>query len=352
MGGIEQKVEKVENLMNLGKYKDAVPIILDLFKQEEKNVSIPINIYDKFLKALSKISEEEKDYKIKFKIYITSFKYLKKKDKDELSSKIIDLFIDKSSTEIEKKKKLIDDLDEPELKYDMMKLLDNKIIEENSILPPTDIESIDKNISIFKDIYPRLQMKSSKKSIHNKIIDNYIKKSQKINENIMTLKDTYKINEQLEFLDKVSKSLKGECSDKDEINDAEALNYIQSLYTQGFSYLLMIEGIDLMNEQKFEDAYEKFSSIKEENERNEFQIEKKEIDCIKSIGKYYEDIENYVKALEYYKKNKKFKENEIRVEILSYFKSAKKCLDTKNYEEALNDFIKMYKVKKKYLKLN
>ena len=104
MGGIEQKVEKVENLMNLGKYKDAVPIILDLFKQEEKNVSIPINIYDKFLKALSKISEEEKDYKIKFKIYITSFKYLKKKDKDELSSKIIDLFIDKSSTEIEKKK--------------------------------------------------------------------------------------------------------------------------------------------------------------------------------------------------------------------------------------------------------
>ena len=350
MGGIEQKVEKVENLMNLGKYKDAVPIILDLFKQEEKNVSIPINIYDKFLKALSKISEEEKDYKIKFKIYITSFKYLKKKDKDELSSKIIDLFIDKSSTEIEKKKKLIDDLDEPELKYDMMKLLDNKIIEENSILPPTDIESIDKNISIFKDIYPRLQMKSSKKSIHNKIIDNYIKKSQKINENIMTLKDTYKINEQLEFLDKVSKSLKGECSDKDEINDAEALNYIQSLYTQGFSYLLMIEGIDLMNEQKFEDAYEKFSSIKEENERNEFQIEKKEIDCIKSIGKYYEDIENYVKALEYYKKNKKFKENEIRVEILSYFKSAKKCLDTKNYEEALNDFIKMYKVKKKISK--
>ena len=349
MGGLEQKVEKIENLMNLGKYKAAIPILLELLNKDEIN-KLNINIYDKFLKALNKISEEEKDNKIKYDIYIKSFKYLNEENKDDLRVKIVDSLRDKNSTEIEKIAKSAYELNDDDLTIYIKKLLDNTIIEENAILTLNDIKSIEKNITNINKIYPRLQLKSSKKFIHNKIIDSYIKKAQKIAEIINNLTEIDKISSYLNYLNSTIEDFK-RITNLEEENDIEASNYLKSLNNRCNSYLLMTEGTNLINAQNFELAYDKFSRIKGKEERNELQIELKEADCIKSIGKHYEDEENYEMALKFYKKNNKFKENEIRVGILSYYKSAKNFIKIGEYEKSLDNFVVMFKEKKNISKL-
>lgn len=346
--GIEQKIMKIENLMNKGKYDEAVSQMIDLLKTRDNN--IPASIYSKLKEAIKNISEKEKDDKIKFKAFISSFLYFNELDKDSLREKIINLFRNKSQTEIEQKIKSIKILNDFELNCGFMKLLDKKIMEEGkqNLIPSDDIDSIDNNIRILKNIYQKLQTKSLKKSILDKIIDNFINKSQKIIENLITLNEERKIKEQLLNLDRIKKDIK----DIDiivEENKNEAKKYIESLEKKGKSYLLMVEGIHLMEKKKFKQAYDKFFSIEDQQERYFFQIEIKEIECIKAIGESSENEENYDDALNFYQKNQKFKEDINRVNILKSFIDAKKSIKEKKYEEAFEFFKEMYVKRKEIL---
>ena len=335
MGGLEEKSKKVDFLKSKGKYKDAISIIIELLKQNENKEKI----YHKFIEILNLIPKNVNSSYDKFEIYIKCFNYLKSEDKDNIRTEIVKIFEKlKSSTIIDYKKQL-EELEDFELDFQIQRLLDNKIIQENPIDYSNKFENFEKIIEQLKNLYKQIKIKSLKHSIKYKMVDCYIDKGKKITENLITLTDINVIKDQLNILNQIKISLK-------EINShKESLEFVDSLINTGKSYLLMIEGKKLISEEKFVLAYEKFTSI--DTNRELFQIENLEIICIRSICQSLEDDGKYDKALELYKKNKYFKTEEIRVEILKYFNEANNSFKKEKYDEAIKMFVKMYKTKEK-----
>ena len=335
MGGLEQKYENVENLISQSKFKEAAYIAIEILKNKE----IYPKIYDKFMVILNRISSEEKQLKIKLDIYLKSYNYLKQRDKDKIQLEIIKIFKLQPSKQVKDNMKKISELKDFELDFQMQKLYDNKLIEENPIDYSKLFENFDEIIEKIKYLISKIHIQSLKNSLIYKLNECYVEKGKKAIEQLITLTDIDEIKGYLDKLNHILLALK-------EINDSkESIKFILSLISTGESYLLMIEGKKLIEKGKYGEAYNKFISIK--TERDLFQIENFEITCIKAIGESFEKNEDYDKAFEIFKKNNKFKFDEIRVEIKRYFKEANTYLEEKKFYEAIKSYVKMYKAREK-----
>jgi len=335
MGGIEQKLEKVENLLNRGNFNDANKIILNLLKEDE----IPDNFYNKFVDILNLISEKRIDFDTKLNIFSKSFKFLKKKERKKIRLKVISYFRSEASNFIENHMKIIEEFNDFKLSFRIQKLLDSKLVEEMEFKILKDNDNFDKIIEKLNGLISKIHIQSLKSSVRYKIIDCYIGKGKRIIANLITLTEIDEVSKEFEYLSETISNLDSYSAPK------ESYDFANTLLSTGKSYYLLLEGKKLMEQKNYELAYEKFINIK--SQRDLFQIENLEDRCIKEIGKFYEDQKKYDKALEYYKKNKKFEVDEIRIEIILYFDEANALLEKKEYQLAIKSFVKMYEAKKK-----